>query len=135
VTHIGIVENPVRGVSRPSDRKRERFLSSKELAQLGDALTAAKDAGAAPSHVVIIRLLALTGARKNEIARLAWPEVDLDRRILNLGDSKTGQKVTVTDFFAEEGQAPIGRSRCPNKGSLSFAQSIRRTEQSAPRRT
>jgi integrase len=34
----------------------------------------------------------LTGARKNEIAGLRWSEVDLDRGVLNLGDSKTGQK-------------------------------------------
>jgi integrase len=86
-------DNPVRGVTRPKDRKRERLLSPKEFAQLGDALAAAKDAGASPHHVAIVRLLALTGARKNEIARLTWGEVDLDRGRLDLSDSKTGEKV------------------------------------------
>jgi integrase len=87
-----LADGPVRGVTRPADRKRERFLSPKELAQLGDALRVAGDEGANVSHIAIIRLLALTGARKNEIARLSWREVDLERGLLNLGDSKTGRK-------------------------------------------
>jgi integrase len=44
-------------------------------------------------HVAIIRLLALTGARKSEIACLRWSELYLDRSLLRLRDSKTGLKV------------------------------------------
>lgn len=86
-------ENPAKGVKRFKDNRRERFLSPKELGELGDALTASEAAGANPHHIAILRLLALTGARKNEIARLRWSEVELDRARLNLADSKTGQKV------------------------------------------
>lgn len=84
--------NPTKGVARFKDTRRERFLSPKELGVLGDALTAAAADGAHPYHVAIIRLLALTGARKNEIARLRWSEVDFERGLLQLEDSKTGRK-------------------------------------------
>ncbi len=59
---------------------------------LRDALRVAKIAGANASHIAIIQLLALTGARKNEIAHLTWREVDFERGALNLADSKTGRK-------------------------------------------
>jgi integrase len=87
------VDNPVRGVKRYPDRKGETFLSSAELGRIGAALANAEAAGANPSALAIIRLLAFTGARKSEIATLRWREVDLDRGYLRLGDSKTGAKV------------------------------------------
>lgn len=86
-------DNPAKGVQRFKDKHRDRLLSPRELATLGDALTAALVQGANASHVAIVRLLALTGARKNEIARLRWSEVDLEGSRLQLADSKTGQKV------------------------------------------
>lgn len=85
-------ENPCLGVKTFADGKRERFLSPAELGRLGDALTAAEGEGAQPHHVSIIRLLSLTGGRKNEIARLRWSEVDAERGLLQLEDSKTGRK-------------------------------------------
>jgi integrase len=86
-------DNPVRGVKRYPDRKSETFLSPAELARLGEALSAAEASGANPAAVAIIRLLAFTGARKSEIAKLSWSEVDLERGYIRLGDSKTGAKV------------------------------------------
>lgn len=86
-------DNPVRGVKRYADKKGETFLSPSDLAKLGAALVAAEQAGANPSAIAIIRLLAFTGARKSEIATLKWSEVDLERGYLRLGDSKTGAKV------------------------------------------
>ena len=86
-------ESPVKGVKRYRDNRRERFLSPAELARLGDVLTELEADGADPRHVAIIRLLALTGARKSEIACLRWSELDLDRGLLRLRDSKTGPKV------------------------------------------
>lgn len=94
-------DNPVRGVKRYADKKGERFLSSSELGKVGAALTEIEEEGANPAAVAIIRLLAFTGARKSEIARLRWSEVDLDRGYLRLADSKTGAKVV-----------PIGAPAC-----------------------
>lgn len=77
----------MKGVKRYRDNRRERFLSPAELARLGDVLTELEADGADSRHVTIIRLLALTGARKSEIACLRWSELDLDRGLLRLRDS------------------------------------------------
>ena len=37
----------------------------------------------------------MTGARKNEIAELQWSEVDFERGLLRLRDSKTGAKTII----------------------------------------
>lgn len=88
-----IEQSPVRGVKRYKDNRRERFLSAAEMARLGDVLARLGKDGGDPRHVAIIRLLTLTGARKNEITHLRWREVDLEGGLLRLKDSKTGPKV------------------------------------------
>jgi integrase len=82
--------NPCRGVKRYPEKGRKRFLSTAEIARLGIALDAleAED----PIAVQAIRLILFTGARKNEILSLKWTEVDFERGILALGDSKSGEK-------------------------------------------
>lgn len=85
--------NPTRGVKRYKDNRRDRFLSPAELGTLGDVLAELEKHGGDPRHINIIRLLALTGARKNEIARLKWSEIDRAMGMLRLEDSKTGAKV------------------------------------------
>ena len=86
-------DNPVIGVKKFKSRKSERFLSPAEIGRLGTALEAMEAEGVHPSGLAIIRLLALTGARRDEIAGLKWSEVDFERGALRLEDSKTGQKV------------------------------------------
>jgi integrase len=88
-----VATNPTRGVRRFSDKKRERFLSPKELSKLGEALSEKAAAGVNPNGLNIIRLLCLTGARRGEIEALCWHEIDLDRGLVRLRDSKTGAKV------------------------------------------
>lgn len=88
-----IAQSPVRGVKRYRDNRRDRFLSPAELGRLGDVLSDLEKDGGDPRHITILRLLALTGARKSEIARLRWSELDLDRGLLRLRDSKTGPKI------------------------------------------
>ena len=102
--------NPCLGVKTFPDVSRERFLSPAELGRLGDALTAAEAEGAQPHHVTIIRLLCLTGARKNEIAQLQWSEVALDRGLLQLEDSKTGRKAIRLGAAAKELLSKVGRT-------------------------
>jgi integrase len=86
-------DNPTVGLERYRDRTAERFLSVKEMGALGEAMAASDAAGGNTTATRIIRLLALTGARRGEIEGLRWSEVDADRSILRLADSKTGQKV------------------------------------------
>ncbi len=104
-------DNPVRGVKRYVDRKGETFLSTAELSQIGEALANAEAGGANPAAITIVRLLALTGARKGEIAGLRWSEVDLERGYLRLGDSKTGAKVIPIGRPATELLARTGGNR------------------------
>jgi hypothetical protein len=74
----GLAEgNPVRGTETVKERRRDRVLSDPELGALWRAL---------PSGAFgdILRLLVLTGQRRNEIAHLRWSEVDLAKDLIRL---------------------------------------------------
>src|SRR5215472_8533632 len=86
-------DNPCVGVPRYKPGKSERYLTAAEQMSLGDALSAAEQAGTNPNAVAVIRVLALTGARAGEILSLRWQDVDFERTCLRLADSKTGAKV------------------------------------------
>ena len=86
-----IATNPARTIRRNRAAKLTRFLSREEIHRLHRVLDRhAERSESARQQVDIIRLLLLTGCRKNEIVRLRWQEVDGDR--LNLADSKTGPR-------------------------------------------
>ena len=88
--------NPVTGLERYREEKRERFLSREELGRLGVTLSdPAVVARHSPFALAAIALLLLTGMRLNEVLRLLWTEVDLERGILLLADSKTGKKAII----------------------------------------
>ena len=85
--------NPCRHAVRFRERRRERFLSDGEFRRLGRALSEAEGRKGVSVHAVAaIRLLLLTGCRRNEILTLRWRDVDLDARELDLADSKTGRR-------------------------------------------
>ena len=81
-------ENPASKVKLNKPGSRERFLDDAELARLGQAVSEMEAEGVNPASLTIARLLALTGARKNEIAGLRWRYVDFQRSALILPDSK-----------------------------------------------
>lgn len=109
--HVQSGFNPASGVDRYKEEARERFLTVEEMQRLGEAMIEAEtvgfpvnagDAKHAPNgqrvafhpHVTAaVRLLMLTGCRLREILHLRWSEVDFDRGVLRLPDSKTGRKV------------------------------------------
>ena len=81
--------NPARDV-RPNRRSRmTRFLSSEEIARLHRTLDGCSGEDS-KAQADIIRLLLLTGCRRNEIVRLRWSEVRDDTLLLAL--SKTGPR-------------------------------------------
>lgn len=84
--------NPVRGVKKFPDKKRDRYLSAEEFGRLGLALDAVLGTGADLGAVNAIRLLALTGCRKGEVVNLRWQDIDWCHSCLMLPDSKTGQR-------------------------------------------
>lgn len=87
-------DNPAYRVRRYPEKKIERFLSPLELARLGEAIAAAEALGVEhPSAIAALRLLILTGCRKNEILTLKRAHIDSYHRCLRLPDSKTGAKV------------------------------------------
>lgn len=86
--------HPCRGIKKFRTRKLGRYLSNDELIRLGEALSAAEAERTESVYAIAaIRLLLLTGARRNEILKLKWSYVDFDRAALRLSDSKTGEKV------------------------------------------
>ena len=89
--------NPCRHVERFGEEKRERYLSPAELARLGEALRWAEGEGAAtlkpaPFAIEAIRVLLLTGCRRDEILCLRWDDVDLEAGRITIRESKTGRK-------------------------------------------
>ncbi len=97
-----VTDNPVKSVRRYPENKRERFLSQREFERLGQALNSAQANGVNPCAIAIIKVLALTGARRGEISNLQWPEFDLERGMLRLKDSKTGAKIVYLPSQAAE---------------------------------
>ena len=111
--------NPARGVQLFPEQPRERYLTSDEMLRLGDAIREAETQGIpyeidetrqtskhavkainrytkiGPHAAAAIRLLLLTGARLREILDLRWANVDLERGLLFLSDSKSGKKTIV----------------------------------------
>jgi integrase len=69
--------NPVIGTEQRKERSRDRVLADAELAIIWNALN---DSGFSD----IIRLLALTGQRADEIAGLRWSEIDFDEDVISL---------------------------------------------------
>jgi integrase len=90
VRHEMRPDNPVHGVARYADGRRERRLREEEYAALGAALLAAEDDGMWPPAVAAARFMVMTGWRRGEVLGLRWPEVDLARRTARLADTKTG---------------------------------------------
>jgi len=80
-----VAVNPCAGLDRPAQEcSRDRVLSDAELRKVWNV---AGELG--HPHAGIVRLLILTGQRRNEIAGLRWGEIDLEERMLHLPASRT----------------------------------------------
>src|SRR5262249_55670928 len=87
------LDNPVHGVLRPADGRRDRRLSDSEYRVLGDCLRRAKETDIWPPGPDMAKFLALTGWRSGEALTLRWDSVDLDRRTSILPTGKTGRSM------------------------------------------
>lgn len=80
-------QSPCRGVSSISiPVQRERCLSRTEARRLMQALEKSER-----QEALAIRLLLLTGARKSEILKARWEQVNFERHILTVPISKSGK--------------------------------------------
>jgi integrase len=80
----GLIElNPVQGTAKAVESgSRERVLTEAEIAKLWTTLTDGRFAD-------IVRLLLLTGQRRNEIGKLTWSEIDIARKLIVLPPERT----------------------------------------------
>jgi len=97
----GLQVNPVHNIpSLPENNERTRFLSEAERTRLFSSCRA--------SHwdkLYLIVLLAITtGARKGEITKLRWNDIDFDRRTAYVATTKNGQPkvLPLTDSVIKE---------------------------------
>jgi integrase len=98
--------NPVVHVEKNREIKRHRDLTESELDRLAKVLIEAEGSNPElalnPRAIAAIRLLMFTGCRRNEVLHLRWSEVDLERSILRLVDSKTGAKIVHLNLAARD---------------------------------
>lgn len=82
-------ESPMRKVRKPKEsRGQVWFLSDDERQRLLDTCKASRN-----HTLYLVVILALsTGARKMEILNLTWHDVDLQREIITLHDTKNGER-------------------------------------------
>ena len=86
--------HPCRSIPMNPKRSRERFPTDAEFTRLGQVLDEVSGKGSRVSAgaVATIRLLMLTGCRRNEILTLRWEHVDLHAAEIHLADGKTGAR-------------------------------------------
>jgi integrase len=110
--------NPAKGIEKYPEQGRERFLSMEELERLGNTIRKAESEGLdwgidetkptskhlpkgnrrtmiGPHAAGALRLYLFTGCRLREILRLRWEEIDFERGLIFLSDSKTGKKTII----------------------------------------
>ena len=102
--------NPCRAAQKYRAARRERFLTDAEFRRLGTALDELEATGRISPHAAAaIRLLMLTGCRRNEILTLRWEDVRIGARELHLPDSKTGPRTVSLSPEAADVLAAIPR--------------------------
>jgi integrase len=103
--------NPCFKIKKFRENKRHRYLSEDEYRRLGKVLVQIEVIDIENYYIAAaIRILMLTGARVGEILSLTWRSVDLERALLILPDSKTGQKIIRLNPQAVEILATIRRA-------------------------
>jgi integrase len=97
--------NPARSVDTQRGQVKNRVLSRDELFALGKGLQ--EHDAKRPTAVAALRLVALTGLRREEACGLRWREIDWDGSCLRIEETKTGRSTR-----------PIGRAAIEHLRSL-----------------
>jgi integrase len=108
-------QSPAEGVPLPSrEVARDRVLDDDELAHI---ILAARKIGG--PYGGIVELLALTGQRREEVARLQWEELDLARQLWTLPKSRTKNAKVHVVHLSEHSMAVLKNT--DRKGSYVFS--------------
>jgi integrase len=86
-----IGDNPAAGLGTLKIESRDRFLQKDELPRLFKALAETSDIKLRDYVLLSI----LTGARKSNVLAMAWADIDFDRRVWRIPDTKNGSPVLV----------------------------------------
>ena len=98
-------QSPAEGVPLPAKEvARDRVLTDQELAQV---ILAARKMGG--PYGGIVEFLALTGQRREEVARLTWEELDLAQRVWTLPKSRTKNAKAHVVHLSEQSMAVLKR--------------------------
>jgi integrase len=108
-------QSPAEGVPLPAKEvARDRVLDDEELARV---ILAARQVGG--PYGGIVEFLALTGQRREEVARLQWEELDLARRIWTIPRSRTKNAKAHVVHISEQALAAV--KRADRRGPLVFS--------------
>lgn len=90
--HSIIGNNPAHGIKKPKANAKDVFLTIDEIKTLGKILEPPQWQTLHKQAVDAIKLLLLTGCRKNEILGLKWEYIDFDYQCFRFPDTKTGKQ-------------------------------------------
>jgi integrase len=101
-----IAVNPAAFTNRSEEHKRDRVLAPHELRSIWDALPPAGDA-----YGDIVRLLMLTGQRRDEIGAVCWSEMTKDNAILLPPERTKNSRPHLVPLSASARKIPEARPR------------------------
>ncbi len=108
-------QSPAEGVPLPArEFARDRVLDDKELAQI---ILATRKMGG--PYGGIVELLALTGQRREEVARLTWEELDLVQRVWTIPKSRSKNAKSHVVHLSDQSVAVL--KRADRRGALVFS--------------
>jgi integrase len=101
--------SPTKGTRTARGEANDRILSPSEITALGKALKATE--ALSPAATNAVRLIALTGVRREEACGLRWSEIDVAGHCVRLGDTKTGRSMRPVGVPALALLAKLARSK------------------------
>jgi integrase len=109
-------QSPAEGVPLPAKEvSRDRVLDDRELARV---ILAARKIGG--PYGGIVEFLALTGQRREEVARLTWEELDLEQRVWTIPKSRAKNAKAHVVHLSDQSLAVL--KRADQQGPLVFSQ-------------
>lgn len=103
-------DNPVQGIERYQEEKRDRWLGSDELNRFWGAL----DKYPENTTALLLKFLLLTGARKGEAMGATWDQFDLNQGVWTKPSHMTKQKKKEHLPLSREALAVLKKMKKPN---------------------